>query len=130
MLRWLANATMASTRQPARYGRVLETETSTPTTPPVTDERANKVSVFIDPKALTYPVSIAVVKAIWEGLKTLPSTGLDSPWVPFALCLILAALITISNLTEESAPPTKWIISMVIGLLNGLVLYAAVMGVS
>ena len=71
-----------------------------------------------------------MVKTAWEAAKILPVPWATSIWFPFGTCLFLVLLITISTLIEEKPTIYGWIFGLFIGLLNSLVVFAAVMGIS
>lgn len=92
------------------------------------------IPIFINPKTLQVPILVGLVKGAWEATKALPastaSTYLTSTWFPFAACTILGILITVSNLREDKAPALMWIVGLIIGFLNSMVVFGAVMGIT
>ncbi|WP_445627975.1 hypothetical protein [Nostoc sp. DSM 114167] len=121
MTNWLAKLTMISLKP--RFGQRLSDEDQ-PTTP--------KVSIFTNEKSLTFPVLVALVKGSWESLQQLPISSTKSIWLPFCTCIILGILIAISNLKEEKPSPLyhEWFLGIGIAILNSLVVFGAVVGVS
>lgn len=129
MLRTIANWTMLKVPSTKRYviaQSIVEENGSTHIggTPDVV-----KASVFASPKSLSFPILVALIKGAWEAAKVLPAPVLNTMWFPFLAALILGMLITISNLNEEKPSTTGWVIGMVIGLLNSLVVFGAIIGI-
>jgi hypothetical protein len=126
MWHFIARLTMARSPEGARVssilragsGRAAEEEEQTPTVP-----------IFIHPKALTFPVLIALVKGAWAGAMLLPLPWAASIWFPLVACMILGLLIAISNLLEQKVGTLTWIFGLVIGLVNSLVVFAAVVAI-
>jgi hypothetical protein len=89
-----------------------------------------KISIITNPRALTFPIVVGLVKAGWEGLKMLPVPQLTSIWLPFALCVLLGMVIACMNLSEEKPGKGGWALGLVLGLVQCLMLFAAVMGIT
>jgi hypothetical protein len=89
-----------------------------------------RVSIFINPQALTFPVAVALVKGAWEGLKLTPLPAAGTTWFPFLACLVIGVLITVDNLMAETMTRSIRGLGVIIGILNSLVMFAAVLGIS
>src|SRR5262249_9937845 len=76
------------------------------------------VPIFTNPKALTFPIIVGLVKGAWEALKALQQPWISYPWIPFGLCLALGLAITVANLIEENPKPIGWVLGVCVGLLN------------
>lgn len=87
------------------------------------------VPIFIHPRALTYPIMVALVKGGWSAMALLPLRSTSSIWFPFIASLLLGILVAISNLTDQRAKLLEWIVGLVIGLLNSLVIFGAVVSI-
>jgi hypothetical protein len=87
-------------------------------------------SIFISYRSLTFPAAAALVKTAWAALQAAMIPGIGGVWFPLTACLILGVLIALANLSEEKPKPLGWVIGLVIAVLNSLVLFAAVLGVS
>ncbi len=92
--------------------------------------RLQRVSIFISPQALTFPVAVALVKIAWEGFKKLPVLWADTLWLPFAACLLIGLIITIDNLRTEKLSLPMYALGLFVGLLNSCVMFAAVLGIT
>jgi hypothetical protein len=88
-----------------------------------------EVPIFINPKALTFPVLVGLVKGAWASASLLPVSWATSVFVPLIMCLVLGILIAISNLLEQNLRVIDWITGIAMGLLNSLVVFGAVMGI-
>jgi len=97
---------------------------------PPAPQPSDQIPIFTNPKALTFPIVVGLVKGAWEALKALQTSWASSPVVPFVMCLVLGMAITVANLIEEKPKPTGWVIGLCVGLLNSLVIFGAVMGIS
>lgn len=92
--------------------------------------QANDLSpIFIHPKAISFPVAVGLVKGAWEAAKSSPISWLHSPWFPLGACIAIGLLIAVSNLLELKAKPLAWVIGLIVGGLNSLVVFGAVMGI-
>ena len=87
-------------------------------------------SVFIDYKALTYPVLLGLIRGSWEGLKLLQAPWTQSLYTPFVISIILGILITYSTLEQRDPTPKilDWIAGFFVGLLNSCIIFSAVVG--
>ena len=112
-----------------RQGVTLgHTEAASSTPAPTGTE--NRVAIITNPKALTFPLVVAIVKTAWEGLKMLPVESLSSIWVPFILTMALGFIITIYNLSEEKPSTGGWVTGITLGLVQSIMLFSAVMGIT
>jgi hypothetical protein len=91
--------------------------------------QANRLPIFIHPKALTFPIFVALVKGAWAAVSVLPLEWGKTVWFPFVLCMLLGLLVVVSNLTEHKVGALDWITGMAIGFLNSLVVFGAVVGI-
>jgi hypothetical protein len=89
-----------------------------------------RVSIFINPQALTFPMAVGLVKGGWEALKHAPLPGMETTWFPFGACLAIGVIITINNLTAQKMTTSMRWLGVFIGILNSLVMFSAVLGVS
>jgi hypothetical protein len=89
-----------------------------------------EVPIFINPKALTFPVLVGLVKGAWASASLLQVSWATSVFLPLIICLLLGILIAVANLLEQNLRFIDWIIGVAIGLLNSLVVFGAVMGIS
>ena len=87
-------------------------------------------SIYISPKALTYPILVGVVKVAWAVLIAVLGSVAETKFIPLAICVVLGMLITVANLQEEKPSLVYWAIGLGIGLLNSLVVCGAVLGIS
>lgn len=122
MLGAIARMTMATIQTPS--GGVVRQADSA-----AAADQETTVPIFINPKALTFPILVALVKGAWTALALLPSHLTSSIWFPFVACLALGLLVAISNLLEQKAKLMDWIFGLVIGLLNSLVIFGAVVAI-
>jgi hypothetical protein len=88
--------------------------------------------IFTNPKAIQFPVLVGLVKGAWVAAEALPPAGacLASVWFPFLSSVFLGLLIAISNLIEEKPKIIGWIFGLVVGFLNSMVVFGAVMGLT
>lgn len=84
MLSTIANLTMATVRPSSEVVRQADSDAGT--------GQKTSVSVFIHPKALTFPVLVALVKGAWSALAILWAPLSSSVWFPFVACLTLGSL--------------------------------------
>ncbi len=96
----------------------------------------NRQNVFVTPASLaTFPVASVVIASLWKLLQVLlPNTSvLKSPFIPFVIAVLLGAFLVYMDLTdpERIKPPTSRdkVMKSVIGLINSLILVAAVLGI-
>jgi hypothetical protein len=127
-LQFLAALTMPAVRPKPRAAEILRRETSDSHRERV--EETERTSIYIHPKALTFPIAVALVKGSWEVLKLVFGANAESLMFPLGACLILGMLITVSNLIEEKPPYIGWALGLAVGLLNSLVICGAVIGIS
>jgi hypothetical protein len=123
MLGFIARLTMA------RFPRGTESDLLCQADDAGGTEEGTRVPIFIHPKALTFPIVVALVKGAWLAAATLPFQWAASRWFPFSACLILGLLVTISNLSEQKVRVLDWIFGLAIGILNSLVIFGAVVGI-
>jgi len=100
-----------------------------PAEPGKEQQKEIEVPIFINLKALTFPVLVGLVKGAWAAASLLPVTWATSVFVPLIMCLVLGILIAISNLLEQNLRVIDWVAGIAIGLLNSLVVFGAVMGI-
>jgi hypothetical protein len=124
MARWIAKLTMAGVAPAKTAG--AEGKDVAGGNKPAEEQR---ISVFTRPQALTYPVAVALVKGGWEAVKTLHVGWLASPWVPLLTCLVIGGVIAWDNLRTEKPGAPMYVLGVVVGILNSLVMYAAVLGI-
>jgi hypothetical protein len=74
-------------------------------------------------------VIVVLVKGAWAALQGLQVSWAESRVVPLVLCLLLGMALTVANLLEEKPKPTGWVIGLLVGLLNSLVTFGAVLGI-
>jgi|GEM_PF-5065647 len=89
-----------------------------------------RMSIFIRPQALTFPVVVGLVKVGWEGLQRLPISWAGQLWLPFTACLLIGLLISLEHLRVEKFSWPMRILGLTTGLLNSCVMFAAVLGIS
>lgn len=110
--------------------RVGQVHAKSITTPKHARSRLQRVSIFIPPQALTFPVAVGLVKIAWEGLRKLPGAWADTLWLPFAACVIIGLIISIDNLRTEKLSLPMHMLGLFVGLLNSCVMFAAVLGIT
>ena len=100
------------------------------------DKAGNRQNVFVTQASLaTFPVASVVIASLWKLLQVLlPNTlALKSPFVPFVIAVLLGAYLVYMDLSdpERIKPPTsrEKLKKSVIGLINSLILVAAVLGI-
>ena len=78
-------------------------------------------------KALTFPVAVAPVKRAWEAGTLVPAAG----WFPLVARLLIGVIITIDNLmAQKKVTLPMRVMGLFISVLNSLVMFAAVLGLS
>lgn len=92
-------------------------------------------SVFVSPQSLTFPVAVLLIGGAWAAVRQLSADWGSHKWVPFGMSLIVGGVISIPAILDEvGANPGRktfiWIRGIVVGLLNSLVLFGAVLGAS
>ena len=95
-----------------------------------TSSNEGRVSIFVNPKTVTYSVAVCLVKGAWAGFEKLPVEALHSVWVPFILCLVIGMTVAINNLQEEKLTKSMYVLGLVIGVINSSMMFAAVLGIS
>lgn len=88
-----------------------------------------EIPIFINPKALTFPVLVGLVKGAWASAVLLPVGWVTSVFVPLTMCIVLGLLIAVSNLLDQKLRFVDWISGVLIGLCNSMVIFGAVMAI-
>jgi len=127
MLKFIAQHTMAAL--PSTGGPIIYTAGTDVNAESQFKNQATKIPIFIHPKALTFPILVALVKSAWTAASVLPVAWSRTVWFPFGSCILLGLLIAVSNLAEEKARASEWISGIIIGLLKSLVVFGAVVGI-
>ena len=93
---------------------------------------SESVAFFGNPRALTFPVIVGLVKGAWAALQGFTPSLSQATWIPLLLCLALGMLVTIAGLADQrpSLKPLNWLIGLVVGFLNCLVMFGAVLSIS
>lgn len=100
---------------------------------PINSTSITNIPVFINLRALTFPVLVGIVKSTWEGIKLLPlpSDWSQSTLVPFLLSITFGILICVSNISEENKPGIfGWVSGIIMAVISSIVVFTSVIGVS
>ncbi|WP_392477964.1 hypothetical protein [Nostoc sp. C110] len=127
----IAKLTMVQfSQRSALIGRIEKEHTEDS---PINSTSITNIPVFINLRALTFPVLVGIVKSTWEGIKLLPlpSDWSQSTLVPFLLCITFGILICISNISEEKKPGIfSWISGIIMSIISSIVVFTSVIGIS
>lgn len=130
MIGFINKLTMISGKRKSQGANMLGYEEDNDSETRGQNSKAENISIITNPKALTFPLIVGFVKVGWEGLKILPISNFASNWIPFVLCVFLGMTIAVTNLSEEKPSKVGWFIGLALGLIQCLMIFAAVMGVT
>jgi len=94
-----------------------------------------KMSEFLTVQSLVnFAAMTGAITVAWKALQALNHTFFASHWVPFVFALLWLAVSLLASATQPNSPLGKnygaWAVAILIGLLNALVLFGAVVGIS
>lgn len=91
------------------------------------------VGAFVTPQSfVSFPVASGLVTLAWALCRQLFPWG-SSTVVPAVIALLIGAVIFLVTVSEADARPktlASWVVAVVVGLFNSLVLLAAALGIS
>jgi len=97
------------------------------------DQSATYQGVFVDPKALaSFPIAAGVVATISKIILA-ARPGANMLWVALAVSIAIGGLMIVITTADKPSRPqgaVRWVITIAVGLINSLLLCAAVIGVS
>jgi hypothetical protein len=100
----------------------------------VTADEQAKVSEFLTVQSLTnFAAMTGAITVAWKALKTVSASSFSTQWTPFVMALIWLAVSLIATATQEPAVRKSfgfWATGIFIGILNSLVLFSAVIGIT
>ncbi|MCI0686785.1 MAG: hypothetical protein L0Y54_06045 [Sporichthyaceae bacterium] len=93
-------------------------------------DRTATVSDFLTVQSFAnFAVTTGAISMAWQALRQLDADTFDSRLVPFAFCAVFAALsFATSRLRGQDAGWTTVISGLFVTVVNGLVLFSAVLG--
>jgi hypothetical protein len=93
-------------------------------------DRTAKVSDFLTVQSFAnFAVSTGAISMAWQALRQLDADTFDSRWVPFVFCAVFAAIsFGSSRLRAQDAGLTTLVSGVFVAVVNGLVLFSAVLG--
>lgn len=93
-------------------------------------DRTAKVSDFLTVQSFAnFAVTTGAISMAWQALRQLDPDTFDSRLVPFGFCAVFAALsFASSRLREQESGWTTVIWGLFVTVVNGLVLFSAVLG--
>lgn len=94
-----------------------------------------KISEFLTVQSLVnFAAMTGAITVAWKALQTLNHTFFASHWVPFVFAVAWLAVSLLASATQPNSALGRnygaWAVAIFIGLLNALVLFAAVVGIS
>jgi hypothetical protein len=123
----MVNVPSEGNQEEERTGQLFKKSTGPPKK---TAPRVQRVSIFIPPQALTFPIAVGLVKVAWEGFKRLPVSWAGTLWLPFGACLLIGMLITLENIRAGNLSARMRLLGLFVGMLNSCVMFAAVLGIT
>lgn len=98
--------------------------------PALAADKTAKVSDFLTVQAFAnFAVMTGAISLAWQALRQLDADLFDSRVVPFGFCAVFAVLsFATSRLREQDAGWTAIVSGVFVAVVNGLVLFSAVLG--